>query len=363
MRTVIAKRLSRRGEGLGNEIIPWAKSFIASRVLDAHLSGTAWGLNGRKYWRNFETGRLDWVRQEVLLKSLPHYPFTQDDYRAAGRRDFAEAFKVWAEAKGLLRKQNYVVTVDGMYGGYYAIETAREFLWSKLLNSRRALQNIFDARSRIDPGKLLIAVHVRAGSDFLAETESMRSRFNVKLPFEWYAAAARSLKAEFGTKAQFLLLCDRPSDQFRSLAAELDAVTTLHHTLSECSDLCLLALADLRICSVSSYSLAACFLSRGPYIWCEEQLGIRNGLYSIWGHEQQEQQEGSFFSETEALLREAGEESRDLLDARNGFAVRMDGALPQALVERLYLRLEERDRRFDLVRYGAFPTGGGSQLA
>ena len=46
-RFVVAERLSVRWEGLGNEMIPWAKGFIASQVLNAHLVGPSWGLNRR----------------------------------------------------------------------------------------------------------------------------------------------------------------------------------------------------------------------------------------------------------------------------------------------------------------------------
>lgn len=354
MRLVIAERLSRRGEGLGNEMIPWAKAFIASRILDAHLSGTAWGLNKRKYWRNFGTGRLDWLSQEIMKRALPTYPFTQQDFETTGERDFRRAFIHWAKSRELEKKHNYAVTVGGMWGGYLAIESARAFLWSKLLASRSCINNLFETMRHIDHGKLLVAIHVRAGQGFDGSSDILRTKFNVRLPLTWYAAVARTLQAVFRDRIQFILLGDTVSEGFKELAQDLQAITTHHQNLTECSDLCLLSLSDLRICSVSSYSLISCLLAGGPYIWCEEQLGIRNGLYSLWGHEDTQHKNNSPFAETEQYLRKLGHNNR-LIQRRHGFHVSQDGTLPDALISQLEERIDRRDYRLDLIRFGALP--------
>ena len=135
MRIVVARRLGLRGEGLGNEIVSWAKGFIASQVLHAHLVGPSWGINKRRYYRNFGTSRLDIVLEEVLTK-LPHHAFTERDYHATGEIDFGNALQSWAHERGMTDKSSFIVTVDGMYGGYPAIRRARSFLWEKLLGSR-----------------------------------------------------------------------------------------------------------------------------------------------------------------------------------------------------------------------------------
>ena len=49
-----------RGAGLGNELIPWGKAYIASRVLGIPALHPAWGLNTRRYWEYFGTSRIDW---------------------------------------------------------------------------------------------------------------------------------------------------------------------------------------------------------------------------------------------------------------------------------------------------------------
>ena len=99
MKILLAKRMGRWGDGLGNEMLPWAKGWNASQVPGARLVGPSWGLNGRKYYRNFRTSRLD-VLFEAALKRLPHYAFTERDFRESDEVDFGKAIKKWAKAQG-----------------------------------------------------------------------------------------------------------------------------------------------------------------------------------------------------------------------------------------------------------------------
>jgi hypothetical protein len=115
-RFVVAERLSVRGEGLGNEMISWAKGFIASQVLNAHLVGPSWGLNRRKYYKNFQTGRLDFALEDLLMH-LPHHAFTREDYLATGEVDFGKAIAKWAAAGNLVNRRTFVASVGGMWGG------------------------------------------------------------------------------------------------------------------------------------------------------------------------------------------------------------------------------------------------------
>jgi hypothetical protein len=78
-------RVVGRGAGLGNELIPWAKAFIASQELNAHLMYPAWGLNKREYRKYFETSRIDWLFPMVLQKLLPTYTLTEFEYRESGK--------------------------------------------------------------------------------------------------------------------------------------------------------------------------------------------------------------------------------------------------------------------------------------
>src|SRR5271156_4530150 len=106
MRIVLVDPISRGGAGLGNEAIGWGKGFLASQVLGASLIGPAWGLNRRKYWRNFRTSRLDVIRN-LLLGSLPHRCFTEIDYQSSGCTDFGKAVEVWAVRHRIAGSQSF----------------------------------------------------------------------------------------------------------------------------------------------------------------------------------------------------------------------------------------------------------------
>src|SRR5580693_3074408 len=118
MKLCIPKLTTSRGEGLGNEIIPWAKAFLASRVLSARLAHPAWGRNARGYWRNFGTSRYDWWIYRPLLETGIGHEFTEQDYYRHGGRSYAEAIRSWATARGLDRKQHFIVWSSGMWGGF-----------------------------------------------------------------------------------------------------------------------------------------------------------------------------------------------------------------------------------------------------
>jgi hypothetical protein len=128
-----------RGAGLGNGLAPWAKGMIASQELMAHLVGPAWGLNQRRYFRNFRTSRLDFVAEE-LFAHLPHHHFTEEDYLRSGEIDFGFAIRRWAKDRNLGSRGSFIVVVDGLYGGYPAIWNERSMIAAKLLNSRDALE-------------------------------------------------------------------------------------------------------------------------------------------------------------------------------------------------------------------------------
>jgi hypothetical protein len=173
MRFVVAQRNSRRGEGLGNEMFPWAKGWIASQALRAHLIGPAWGINRRSYYRNFRTSRLDFLWEDALLR-LPHFAFTAEDYLGTGQTDFGAAISQWANVRGLARRRSFVVSVGGMWGGYEAIRSARPFLLSRLLASRDALRNLYQVHSKLDRSKLFVAVQHAFGLRRIYNTNAGR---------------------------------------------------------------------------------------------------------------------------------------------------------------------------------------------
>ncbi len=359
MRIVLAKRTSRRGEGLGNEILPWAKGWIASQVLDAHLVGPSWGMNARHYRRNFQTAQLDFVLEDTLLR-LPHVSFTEEDFRVTGETDFGAAIAHWARACGLTQRRSFIVSVEGMWGGYGAIRNARAFLMAKLLSSRDALRNVYRVASKLDRNKLFVAVHMRSGDGFAtpAPGESQRGRFNLQIPGDWYSWVCEELRERFGDRIQFWFFTDRSSPEFEEAVRRFNPAQLIQTGLTECSDLLLMAQADLRVCSVSSYSLAASFLSNGLYLWYEPQLRLSKGLYSLWGGEaaQTSASLGAGRSdEFVASLSSPYLDRRHLPVAFPGSALDVGDPVPDHLLEALEERLRAKDCRTNLIEDGCLP--------
>ena len=360
MRIVVAKRHGRRGAGLGNEIIPWAKGWIASQVLDAHLVGPSWGINPRQYYRNFRTSRLDFLLEDAL-QCLPHYAFTEQDYQASGEIEFGPALKKWARAKGITSKHSYIVSVDGMWGGYPSIRSARTFLLARLLNSRDVLRNVYQITSRLNSGKLFVAVHMRsAGDGFItpAAGEDIRGKFNILVPAKWYLWVCGALRDRYRDAIQFHFFTDRRSAEFEEAVRRFNPGQVIQEGLTECSDLCLMAHADLRVCSVSSYSLAASFLSEGPYLWYEPQLGLSQGRYSLWGDNDPPGSVSAHISRSHGQSPDTDARRSATPEAPAvalGTAMDIGDPLPVNLVRLLDQRLSTRDSRTNLLEYGSIP--------
>jgi hypothetical protein len=360
MRFVVASRLGRRGEGLGNEMLSWAKGWIASQVLDAHLVGPSWGINKRRYYRNFGTSRLDVVLEEVLQR-LPHYTFTEQDYRDTGEVDFGSAIEQWASARGLVRKDSFIVRVSGMWGGYPSIYQARPFLLSKLLNSQDALRNVYQINSQLDRSRLFVAVHMRSGGEgFLGVSgnESARGKFNLLVPGEWYLWVCEALQKKYGSQIQFRFFTDRGGPAFDEAVRRFNPGQTVQKGLTECSDLLLMTQADLRVCSVSSYSLTASFLSGGPYLWYEPQLTLSQGFYSLWGDEKSQKAENGLSSRSAKYVSDAmasGSAGQDAPITFLGTAMDIGDPLSESLVNLLEQRLSSQDPRTNLLEYGCVP--------
>jgi hypothetical protein len=357
MKFVVARRIGRRGEGLGNEMIAWAKGAIASNVLGATLVGPSWGLNQRRYFRNFNTSRVDWLAEEFLGR-LPHHAFTEADYRATGEIDFGRAIELWAARKGLAGRSSFIVTVDGMYGGYPAIRNARPFLWAKLLNSRDALSNVFQVARTIVPGKLFVAVHMRAHVA-LEDGASPRGRFNISIPGAWYLHVCQALRDCFDERVQFHFFTDRGGPDFEEAIRRFNPGQQRQTGLTECSDLLLMAQADLRICSISSYSLVAGFLAGGPYLWYEPQLTLEDGLYTLWGQEPAEREPQSATSRARDFVA-ALQPSVETTAGFQGHAMGLGDPLPPGLILQLERHLSALDRRTNLLDYGALPVWASS---
>jgi len=357
VRIVIAKTL---GGGFGNEMLPWAKGWIASQVLEAHLVGPSWGRNSYRFYRNFGTSRLDFVLEKALLR-LPHHAFTEHDYRATGEVDFGRAIERWAASRGLGRESSFIVSVEGMWGGYSSIRNSRPFLLAKLLNSRDALRNVYKVTSRLEPSKPFVAVSMRStqgGFRVLKPGESPRGKWNILIPKEWYLWVCEALRQHFGETIQFRIFTDRGDADFDEVVRRFNPGQSHLQGRTECSDLLLMAQADLLVCAISSYSLAAAFFSGNPYIWYEPQLTLTDGLYSLWGYERFQEKEGSLSRRSMEFVSSLPSRAAGQVAPISFLGTAMDigDPLPDSLVQLLEQRLSNHDPRTNLIEYGCLPA-------
>lgn len=353
MRICIPHIFGRRGAGLGNELFPWAKAFLASQALDADFFHPAWGLNARGYHRDFRTTRLDWLGQDIVKLALPTVSFDEPAYRATGKEDYGQAVAAYAAEHGLARRRHFVFLASGMWGGFHAIRQARVFVLAELLKARMAVQNVHAVLEQAHAGKALVAVHIRRG-DFqqVQRNGDIRGRFNVALPLAWYMATCAAIQRACGDAVQFLLLTDAAPQEVQPFIDAFAPLTTFHLRQTACSDLLLMAFADSLVCSVSSYSMWGAFLSNAPYLWCAANLQDHAGYASLWGHEHAQQASSGTTARNLETIRAAGEDFSTLAAAR-GVPVGFSGDVPTPFCEKLLAAKRDRAIEQDLIFYGA----------
>jgi hypothetical protein len=348
-------RVSRQGYGLGNELVPWARAFLASQVLEATLLPPAFGLNRRGYWRDFYTPPDDWIYNRAIERLLPKVEFRESDYLEHGGGDVVAALRSFARAHRLHERSLFVLVTEGLWGGFHHVEAAREFMRSTLYRSRYAAGNLLRVRERIDADKILVAMHVRLG-DFKppTATSDYRCVANVSLPLEWFEAIAASLRQSLGEQLQFLLVSDGRREQLQPLLDGFPCITTADLPYGDCSDVLALAGADLLVCSASTYSHLAAFLSDSPYIWFAPNLFAHPEGYCSLGDPTADlaRPDSARVRAVRQLVTEPRSGSGVIA---RGIAVDLDGVVPTALIETLRERRVYRRWQTDLVRGGVIP--------
>jgi hypothetical protein len=160
---------------------------------------------------------------------------------------------------------------------------------------------------------------------------------------------------------QFWFFTDRRDADFDDAVRKFNPKQLEVTGLTECSDLLLMAMADLRVCSVSSYSMAASFLADGPYVWYAPQLTLRDGFYALWRNEEAQQMENSSTRRSEefvASLRAIYYDRSDFPVDFPGTAMHVGDPLPESLAALLEQRLRGKDARTNLLTYGCVPQRG-----
>lgn len=342
-------RVRRRGHGLGNELLPWARAFLAAQVLEAKLLPPAFGMNRRGYWRDFFTAPDDWIHHRALERLLPVVEFAEADYLAHGAGDVVQALRSFARERGLYRRNGYMLVTDGLWGGFQHVEAAREFLRSTLYRSRYAAANLFKLSERLDRRKIGVAMHVRLG-DFAppVAADQYRQIANASLPIEWFCNVASRLRDAFGDDWQLLLVTDGRADQLAPLTTAFPCITTADMSNNDCSDVLALSGADLLVCSVSTYSSLSAFLSESPYLWFAPSLHAHpEGCFSTHGFAAEQ---GYVNGPTAAAVEEYARRTASW--SGRGAVIDMDGAIPAATLAAAASRRDSRQARTDLVRSG-----------
>jgi hypothetical protein len=345
--------VNRRGAGLGNELIPWARAFVAGAVLGVQTLPPAFGLNQRKYWRHFGTPKTDWLTHRLIAKALPCFEFTESDFYKYDSQSLSNAVRLFAEEHKLAERSSWVLTTKGMWGGYRHVIEAREFVRSTLYLSKFAAINLTKIKARLNPKLITVGMHVRLG-DFqpIKDLEEYRGNFNTSLPLQWYINIAQSIRQQLGDKVQFLVVSDGTAEQLAPLLNQCNAITTLGIPDSDISDMLALAEADLLVCSVSSYSAWAAFLSNKPYLWFEPNLQNIGGYYSIWGHESRQQSLDGYTMRARKEIEASSSECNP-----RGLPVAMNGAISPSLLQSLSLSRSQFQLANDLVNYGVMSAG------
>ena len=113
-----------------------------------------------------------------------------------------------------------------------------------------------------------------------------------------------------------------------------------------------LANADLLVCSASTFSTLAAFLSDSPYLCFAPSLYRHaEGVYSLGDYDTQRDKPGN---PTRAALEQLADLPAGLMP--RGVGVDLDGEIPAAVIEAAVRRQQSRRWESDLVRSGVART-------
>jgi hypothetical protein len=197
---------------------------------------------------------------------------------------------------------------------------------------------------------LVVAVHIRRG-DFgtVKNAGEWKGALNTALPLEWYVNICRTLNCHFTGRVQFLLFSDGSDSELRDFCNEFHPVRMAPENHSEASDLIAMSAADLLVCSTSTFSLVAAFLSNAPYLWFEPQLESVADFYSL-ANEGLTQNDAGVYGTGNEKSEYAAPQQHGLLP--RGIPVRGPGNLPDYALNWLDQRLSFKNPCHDLIYYG-----------
>ena len=164
-----------------------------------------------------------------------------------------------------------------------AIRKAAPFVLRTLYNARYTLDNLYHFEKRVADRELVVAVNIRL-TDFAVPTATTdyRGVWNTRIRLDWYKRVCRGLRASLGDAVTFYLVTDGSEDELGEFIEEFRPLTEFDREDKDISSLLIMARADAVVCSISSYSEWAAFLSKAPYIWYRPHLRPVDGYQTIW---------------------------------------------------------------------------------
>lgn len=342
----------RRGAGLGNEIIPWAKAFLAAQECSLRLAHPAWSLNPRGYRRDFASSRFDWPLQRLAASSLPTLDVDGGMVRATGHDDYGLAMsEIWRGLPPNMIKGPLLIRhVSRMEGGFFGIRRARNFVLRELLRPPGVVEEVYrNSGIERSESRLRIALHIRAGDFLDSDRGPLPGEFNRRVPPEWYIAVCRELLAIGGDEITFEIFTDeRSHPSIGRMISALGRRARLAPAQSPLADLVAMSRSDAIICSVSSFSMLAVFISDRPYIWYGPHLGKIDGWRGLWAFDTDQQTGRTALNAQTAASPLAG----DVELLTRGVSSSGDGSLPNWFLPHLKAAAALRDSKHDLIHYG-----------
>lgn len=340
----VSRNRSLRGEGLGNELIPAAKSYLCAKALGATQIAHGWGLNPRGYRQLFGTTVFDVVPPRLASIALPHREITRPDWLSERTEDYGQLcarvlekrpFPPWAPVGTLIHAD--------MWGGYALIDPARHWIRSVLSSAVGASNRMNTFLSNTEGVKFKIGIHMRRG-DFDAMHGDIKGKYSIAIPTHWYQSVLSRILPILPDNSAVCVFSDSPIDVGELLPTNKRGVQAWQPAFPghDTADLLALASCDLILCSVSAYSIMAAWLARRPYVWLRDQMHEQGGRFSIWGTEALE---GNWL-QAESLIAAPGARASPCIPAA------LDGSLNLKHLERIMVEGFSEERSDDPLRYG-----------
>lgn len=340
----VSRNGSWRGEGLGNELIPAAKSYLCAKALGATQISHSWGLNRRGYRHLFGKTIFDAIPPRVAWTFLPHREVTREAWISERIEDYgALCGRVLEKAPFPTSAPMGTLVHSGMWGGYALIDPARSWVWSVLSSAVGASDRMNAFLGETSGTTFRIGIHIRGG-DFEAMGGDIKGKYSVAIPLAWYQRVLFHILPVLPAHSAVCVFSDSPLDARELLPANAQGAQAWQpkYPGHDTADLLALASCDLIVCSVSAYSIMAAWLARKPYVWLRDQMHEHAGRFSIWG---EEIHEGNWL-QAESLSADPGILPSPCIPAS------LNGSVNLKHLEKIMAEGFSEERQHDPLRYG-----------